>query len=68
MPDSVKCLIEDNEVVEQISLMLQVLFYDGSTIAQPRSKTGLFFCQQFLSLGVESIEDNSVQDFAGTAN
>ena len=55
MPDSVKCLIEDNEVVEQISLMLQVLFYDGSTIAQPRSKTGLFFCQQDPSLGLSRL-------------
>ena len=31
------------------------------------SKTCLFFCQQFLSLGLESVEDNSGHDLAGMA-
>ena len=29
------------------------------------SKTCLFFCQEFLSLGLESVEDNSEHDLAG---
>ena len=32
MPDSVKRLLEVWEVVEQIALVLQVLFYDDSTV------------------------------------
>ena len=32
------------------------------------SKTCLLFCQQFLSLGLESVEDNSEHDLAGMAH
>ena len=65
MPDSVKRLLEVYEGVEQITLMLQVLFYDDSTIedlfccAPAWSETRLLFCQQFLSFGLECVEDDS---------
>ena len=45
-----------------------MLSYDDSTIedlfysAPARSKTCLFFCQQFLSLGLESVDDTSELD------
>ena len=32
------------------------------------SKTDLFFCHQFLSLGLVSVADNSDIDFAGMAD
>ena len=35
-----------------------------SILLQPDIKTCLFFCQQFLSLGLESTEDNSEHDLA----
>ena len=55
-------------------LMLKVLLYDDSTTedlfycALAWSKTCLFFCQQFLSLGLESVEDNSQHDRAEIAD
>ena len=64
MPDSVLHLFEVYEVVEQITLLLQVLLCDDSTIkdlfccVRAWSKACLFSCQQFLSLGLESAEDN----------
>ena len=64
MLDSVKRFGEAHDV-EQIELVLYVLFYDDSTIedlfyrAPACFKSCLFFCQQFLSLGLESAEDNS---------
>ena len=73
MLDSVKRLLKVYEVLEQIVLVLQMLLYDDSTIeellycALARSKTCSFFCQQFLSLGFESVEDNSKHDLAGMA-
>ena len=51
-----------------------MLLYDDSTIedlfycASTWSKTCLFFSQQFLSLGLESVEDNFEQDLAGMAD
>ena len=48
-----------------------MFFCDDSTIedlfycALAWSRTGLFFCQQFLILGLESAEDNSENDLAG---
>ena len=74
MPDSVKRLLEVYEVVEQIALVLQVLLYRDLTVegllycAPAWSKTCLFFCQQFLSLDLESVEDNSEHDLAGMAD
>ena len=71
---SVKCLLTVYEVVEQIMLVLNVLLYDELTVkdlfccAPAWFKTCLFFCQQFLSLGLKSVEDNSEHDFAGMAN
>ena len=71
MPDSVKCILEFYEVVEQIALMLQVLLCHDSTIedlfycAPAWSNICLFFCRQFLSLSLESVEDNSEHDPAG---
>ena len=59
MSNSVKRIFEVCEVVKQTALMLHVLLYDESTTedlfycAQAWSKTYLFFCQQFLSLGHE---------------
>ena len=38
-----------------------------STVLRPGLRP-LFFCQQFLSLGLESTEDNSKQDLAGVAD
>ena len=43
-------------------LPIEGLFY--SVLA--RSKNCLFFCQQFLSLGLVSVEDNLKHDLAGT--
>ena len=40
------------------------LFY----CAPARSKTCLFFCQQFLSLDIEQIKDNLEYDHAGMAD
>ena len=34
----------------------------------PALKPLLFFCQQFFSLGLESVEDNSEHDLAGMAD
>ena len=74
MPDSFKRLLEVYEVVEQIALVLLVLLYDDSTIqnlfycALAWSKICLFFCKQFLSLDLESVEDNSEHDLAGVAD
>ena len=71
MPDSVKHLLEVYEVAEQIAAVLYVLHCNDSTIedlfycAPIWSKTCLFFCQQFLSLSLESVEDNSEHDLAG---
>ena len=51
-----------------------MLLYDDSTIedlfyyAPAWSKTCLFLCQQFLSLGLESAEDNPEHEFAGMPN
>ena len=50
-----------------------MLLYDNLTTedlfkrALARSKTCSFFCQQFLGLGLESVEDNSGHDLAGMA-
>ena len=71
MPDSVERLLEVNKVVEQIVLVLLALLYDGLTIkglvccAPAWSKTCLFFYQQFLSLGLQSLEDYWERDIAG---
>ena len=68
---TIKRLLEVCEVVEQIALVLKVRLYDDSAIedlfyhAPAWSKTCLFFCQQFLSLGLESAEDNPEHEFAG---
>ena len=62
------------EVVEQMAVVLWVLLYDDSAIedlsycAPTWSTTCLFFCQQFLSLRLESDEDNSLHDLAGLAD
>ena len=51
-----------------------MLICDDSTIeslfycAPAWSKTCLVFCQQFLSLGFESVEDNSEHDLARMAD
>ena len=74
MPDPVKRLLEVYEVVEQITLVLYVARYDDSTIedlfycAPAWSETCLFLLQQFLSLGLESVEDNLAHDQAGVAD
>ena len=74
IPDSVKLLLEVYEVVEQIALMLYVLLCNDLTsedlfcCALAWSKNCLFFCQQFLSLGLESDENNSKLDHAGMAD
>ena len=74
MPNSFKCLLEVYEVAEQIVVVLQVLLCHDSTIedlfycAPAWSKTCLLFCQQFLSLDLESVEDNSEHAFAGMAD
>ena len=74
MPDSTKRLLEVYKVVEQIALVLWMFPYDDSTIkglfycATARSKPCLFFCRQFLSFGLESVEDYWEHDLAGMAN
>ena len=73
MPDCQKPL-EVYEVVEQMALVLQVLLYDDLSaeglfyFAPSWSKTCLFFCQQFLSFGLESVEVNSEHDHAEMAD
>ena len=52
--DTVTRLFEVYEVVEQIAT-IEGLFY----CAPVWSITCLVFCQQFLTLGLESVEDNS---------
>ena len=70
MTDYVKRLF----VVKQIALVLWVFLCDDSTIedmsycAPARSKTCLFFCQQFPSLGLELIEDNLERDLVEMAD
>ena len=65
---------EAYEVVEQIALVLHVLLNNDSTIEDlfycvpAWSKTCLFFCQQFLSLGLESVEDKSEHELVGVAD
>ena len=67
-------LLEVYEVVGQIALVFWVLFYVDSTIedlfscALALSKTCLFFCQHFPSLGLESVDHNSEHDLAGMAD
>ena len=39
-----------------------------STVLRPGLKPAWVFCQQFLSLGLESVEDDSEHDLAGMAN
>ena len=39
-----------------------------SIVLRSGLKNGLLFCQQFVSFGLESIEDNSEQDLAGMAD
>ena len=71
-PDSVKCLLEVHELVEQILLVLLVLLFGDLAMEDlfyyAWSKTCLFFCQQFLSLGLESVEDSAEHDLAGMAD
>ena len=51
-----------------------MFLYDDSTIEGPLyyalvlSKSCLFFCRQFLSFGLESVEDYWEHDLAGMAN
>ena len=72
--DSVKRLFEVCEVVKQTALVLHVLLCDELTIedlfycAPAWSKTCLFFCEQFRSLGLESVEDNLEHGLAGMAD
>ena len=47
-----------------VTRTIEELFY----CAPARSETGLFFCQQFLSRGLESVEDDSKYDLAGMAD
>ena len=74
MPDSVKRLLAICEVVEQIALVLAVFLYGDSAIedlfysAPAWSQTCLFFCQMFLSLGLESGEDDSGHGLARMAD
>ena len=73
MPDSVRRLLEVYEVMEQMALVFKVPLSDDSIIkdlfhcAQAWSKT-CWFCQQFLNLGLESVEDNSEHELAGMAD
>ena len=60
--------------MEQIALVLQLLLYDDLTIEDlfyctpAWSKICLFFCQQFLSRGLESSEDNSEHGLVGVSD
>ena len=73
MSDSVKHLAGVYEVVEHVALLLYVLLCDDCIIedlfycALAWSKTCLFFCQQFLSLGLELLESNLEHELAGMA-
>ena len=65
MPGTVTRLFELYEVVKQIVLVTtEDLFY----CAPAWPKSCLIFCQQFLSRGLKSVEDNSEYDLAGMAN
>ena len=64
MSDTVTRFFEVYELVGQITMVLYVLLYDDSTTEDvfhytpAWCKTSSFFCQQFLSLGLESVGDN----------
>ena len=72
MPYSV--LPEVFKVVEQVALVLSVLLYNYSTVADlfycapAWSKTCLLFCHQFHSLGLESVKNTSEHGAAGMAD
>ena len=78
MPDSVKRLLEIDVIVQEIARCFRCFMtiedLHDSTIedlfyrAPAWSKTCLFFRQQFLSLGLESLEDNSEHDLARMAD
>ena len=74
MQDFVKRLFEVYEIVKQIAPVLQMFLYDDSTIedlfycAPAWSKPCSFFCQQFLSPGLESVDDNSQHNLAWMAD
>ena len=74
MHDSVKRLLEVYEIVKQIAPVLQMFLYDDLTgedlfyCAPAWSKPCSFFCQQFLSPGLESVNNNSQHNLAGMAD
>ena len=70
MQYSVKRLLEVYEICVTDRAGVVAFFYDDSTIedsfycAPIWSKTCLFFCLQFLSLGLESVAGNAEHDLA----
>ena len=62
------------ESVSSSSTLQTLMSYNDSTVedlffcAVVWSKTCSFFCQEFLSLGLELVEDNSEHDLAGMAD
>ena len=70
MPYSVKGLFEINVDMEQILLMLEVLFTQDSKVgdlfcgASSGSERSLFFSNYFFSLGFKPIQDDFQHDFA----
>ena len=59
--------------MKQAALVLEVFLYDNSTVgdlfycASARSKICIFYCQQFLILDLESVEDISEHGLAGVS-
>ena len=64
----------DRDGAVGVSFNFLNIFYDDSTIehlyycAPAWSETCLFCCQRFLSLGHESVENNSEHNLAGVAD
>ena len=74
MPQSVERLLKVNEVVEQVPLVLEMFFNADPAVetvfhcAPTCSEACLFFGYYFLSLGFQSVEDDTEHDLAGVAD
>ena len=64
MPHTVESFLKVNEVVDELTLVLQVLLNDDSAVedlfhcASPSSKSCLLFDQLFLGLTLQLIKDD----------
>ncbi|KAH3822284.1 hypothetical protein DPMN_124058 [Dreissena polymorpha] len=65
MPHAVESFLQVNAVVEEVMLVLQVLFNDDSAVedpfhcAPPSSESSLLLSQQLLGITIQSIKDDA---------